>query len=254
MAQSRGTALVTGAARRVGRGIALALADLGFDVVVHCRRSTGEAAYTARAIEERGRRSAVLEADLEIPEQASLLIGRAAKALGTITLLVNNAAIFELDRPDSVSERSWSRHIEINLHAPFLLIQSMARELPDRADGLVVNIIDQRVLNLTPNYTSYSVAKAGLLALTRHLALALAPRIRVNAIGPGVVLAAEGMSDEQFGSLVAAAPLRRATTLAEMSAALRMLIETPSLTGQMLALDAGLHLGWLHPGQDPGLE
>lgn len=254
MAQPRGTALVTGAAKRAGRGIALSLADLGFDVAVHCRSSTGEAEQTARAIEERGRRSAVLEADLEVPDQTRALLPRAADRLGPVTLLVNNAAIFELDRPDSVSERSWSRHMEIDLHAPFLLIQSMARDLPAGADGLVVNMIDQRVLNLTPNYTSYSVAKAGLLALTRHLALALAPRIRVNAIGPGVVLAADGMDVSQFGSLVGAAPLRRATTLDEMGAVLRMLIETPSLTGQMLALDAGLHLGWLHPGQDPGAE
>lgn len=254
MVQARGTALVTGAARRIGRGLALALADLGFDVVVHCRTSTSEAQQTADAIEARGRRAAVVGADLGDPEQARALVGRAAEALGPITVLVNNAAIFELDRPDSVSERSWSRHMEIDLHAPFLLIQSLARALPPGRDALVVNLIDQRVLNPTPNYTSYTVAKAGLLALTRHLALALAPRVRVNAIGPGVVLAAEGTSEAGFGSLVAAAPLRRAATLDEMSAVLRMMVETPSLTGQMVALDAGLHLGWLHPGQDPGVE
>ncbi len=254
MVQARGTALVTGAARRIGRGLALALADLGFDVVVHCRTSTSEAQQTAGAIEARGRRAAVVGADLEDPEQARALVGRAAEALGPITVLVNNAAIFELDRPDSVSERSWSRHMEIDLHAPFLLIQSLARDLPPGRDALVVNLIDQRVLNPTPNYTSYTVAKAGLLALTRHLALALAPRVRVNAIGPGIVLAAEGLGEAGFGSLVAAAPLRRAATLDEMSAVLRMMVETPSLTGQMVALDAGLHLGWLHPGQDPGVE
>lgn len=252
MVQARGTALVTGAARRIGRGLALALADLGFDVVVHCRTSTSEAQQTAGAIEARGRRAAVVEADLGDPEQARALVGRAAEALGPITALVNNAAIFELDRPDSVSERSWSRHMEIDLHAPFLLIQSLARDLPPGRDALVVNLIDQRVLNPTPNYTSYTASKVALAGLTAHLALALAPRVQVNAIAPGIVLPADGMGRGDFSRIAAAAPLRRPTSLDEIVGALRWLVETPSVTGQTLTLDSGLHLGWLHPGQQPG--
>lgn len=245
----RGAALVTGAARRIGRAIALDLADQGFDVAVHCHRS-GDAARALQAeIEVLGRRAVCLEADLADEAAAAGLVGRAAEKLGPVVVLINNAAVFRFDRPDTVTIAGWSQHMAINLRAPFLLIQSLLSSLPTNIEGCVVNLIDQRVWNPTPNYTSYTISKFALLGLTRHLALALAPRVRVNAVGPGLVVPDPGRSDEAFQKLAAAAPLGRGTRQEEIAAAVRFLIESPSITGQMLALDAGFHMGWLHPGQ-----
>ncbi|HEX6141247.1 MAG TPA: SDR family oxidoreductase [Geminicoccaceae bacterium] len=252
MDEERGTALVTGAATRVGRALALGAAALGFDVAVHYHRSAGAADDTVSEIRASGRRSAGFAADLADATMSAALVEGVAAALGPVRLLVNNAAIFEFDRPESVSDASWARHMAINLHAPFLLTQAMLRGLPAAVDGHVVNLTDQRVLNPTPNYTSYTVSKVALAGLTRHLALALAPRVRVNAIAPGIVLPAEGMAGEDLARLAQAAPLRRATSADEIAGALRWLVETPSVTGQTLTLDSGLHLGWLHPGQQPG--
>ena len=244
-------ALVTGAAKRLGRAQALELARRGFDLAVHYDRSADEAADTVRAIEATGRRAVALRADLAQEAEAAALVPEAEAALGPVGVLVNNAAIFEFDRPDSATRASWDRHMEVNLRAPFVLTQHFARRLPPGAHGLVVNLIDQRIWNLTPNYTSYTVAKVGLWGLTRHLALALAPRIRVNAIGPGAALPNAGMSDADFERLAGAVPLQHGTTPDEIARALGFLLDAPSVTGQMIAIDGGQHLGWLPPGLSP---
>lgn len=245
-----GAALVTGGARRLGRAMALDLAAHGWDVAVHHHRSAAEAAETVAAIGRLGRRAAALRADLAVEAEAAALVGRAAEALGRpLTLLVNSAAVFEYDRPGTADRASWDAHMEVNLRAPLVLTQAFVSGLTEGAEGLVVNLIDQRVWNLTPNYTSYTVSKAALWALTRHLALALAPRVRVNAIGPGVALPAPGQSEAEARALAEAAPLGRSTSPEEVAAALRFLIATPSITGQMIALDGGQHLGWLTPAQ-----
>lgn len=247
-----GSALVTGAAKRIGRAIALDLAAHGWDVAVHYRGSAGEAEQVVAEIVARSRRAVALRADLADEAQVAGLVGRANERLGPVTLLVNSAAIFERDRPETADATSWQRHLAINLRAPLVLTQGLLAQLPPDAPDAganVVNLIDQRVLNLTPNYTSYTVSKAGLWALTQHLALALAPRVRVNAIGPGIVLPPPGASEEVLDAMRRAMPLQRGASLDEVCAAMRFILATPAMTGQMIILDGGQHLGWLHPGQ-----
>ncbi|HET6522688.1 MAG TPA: SDR family oxidoreductase [Geminicoccaceae bacterium] len=249
-------ALVTGGARRLGRAIALDLARHGWDVAVHYGRSAAEAEEVVAAIGRLGggRRAVALRAELAEESEVEGLVGRAAEGLGRpLALLVNNAAVFAYDRPETAGRASWDAHMAVNLRAPLVLTQRFVAQLPPEAvEGHVVNLIDQRVWNLTPNYTSYTVSKAGLWALTRHLALALAPRVRVNAIGPGLALPGPGQSEADFRALAGAAPLGRSTSPEEVAAALRFLIDSSSVTGQMIALDGGQHLGWLTPGGRSG--
>jgi NAD(P)-dependent dehydrogenase (short-subunit alcohol dehydrogenase family) len=241
-------ALVTGAAKRIGRAIALDLAAEGWAVAVHHRSSSSsEALEVVREIEAAGGRAVALEADLAREEEVARLLPAAAEALGPVTVLVNNAAPFEMDRIDTVTRASWDRHMEAGLRAPVVLIQALARQLPQGAHGNVINMLDQRVWNLTPYFLSYTVAKAGLWTLTRTLALALAPRIRVNGIGPGPTLPSPRQSDAQFRAQWAKMPLGRGTTPAELCRAVRFILASPSLTGQMIALDGGQHLGWAVP-------
>lgn len=250
----RGTALVTGAGKRLGRAIALELADLGQDIAIHYGRSADEARATAGEIEARGRRASVIAADLAHEAEVLPLVEKAAAALGPVTVLVNSAAVFHHDDPRTVTREGWDRQLGINLRAPFILTQELLAHLPEDRSGHVINLIDQRVFNLTPNYTSYTVSKYALWGLTQHLALALAPRVRVNAIGPGPALPAPGMSEAAFQRLAEAMPLGRGTSPDEIARTARFLIEAPSITGQMIAPDGGFHLGWLHPKQQPGVE
>lgn len=237
-------ALVTGAARRIGRAIALDLAAGGFDVAVHYHHSRDEAEQVVTAITRTGRKAVALAADLAVESEVSRLVDRARAALGPVGVLVNNASTFERDEALTATRESWDQHLEPNLRAPFVLTQCLARALPNDAGGLVVNLIDQRVWNLTPHFTSYTLSKAGLWTLTRTLALALAPRLRVNAIGPGLVIPSARQTRGQFDDQVAALPLPRATGLDEITAAIRFMLAAPSMTGQMIALDGGQHLAW----------
>jgi len=241
------TALVTGAARRVGRAIALDLARHGWDVAVHFHQSAADAAALAEEIGRLGRRAVPLSADLAREAETATLVGRAAAALGPLSCLVNNASLFEMDQIDTVTRESWDAHIETNLRAPLVLSQAFARQLPAAANGAIINLLDQRVWNLTPFFLSYTVAKSGLWTLTRTLALALAPRIRVNGIGPGPTLPSPRQTPEQFARQERAMPLQRGTTPAEICAAVRFILDAPAMTGQMIALDGGQHLGWAHP-------
>ena len=206
------TALVTGAARRIGRAIALDLARHGWAVAAHCNRSEPEAREVVRLIEQGGGRATLVQADLAREAETETLVPRAAEALGPLTCLVNNASTFELDLADTVTRASWDAHLETNLRAPFLLTQAFARQLPGEQGGNVVNLLDQRVWNLTPYFVSYTVSKTGLWTLTRSLALALAPRIRVNAIGPGPALKSPRQTEADFARQCEMTPLRRGTT------------------------------------------
>ncbi len=247
-------ALVTGAARRIGRAIALDLAATGWDVAVHYGSSAEEAQAVVAEIERRGRRAVALQADLAQEEQTADLLPRAAAALGPLGCLVNNASSFELDLADTATRASWDQHLEPNLRAPFVLTQAFARQLPEEAGGAVVNMLDQRVWNPTPYFISYTVSKSALWTLTQTLALALAPRIRVNAVGPGPALPSKRQSPEQFAAQCARQPLGRGTTPEEICAAIAFLLATPSVTGQMIALDGGQHLGWAPGDAAPGGE
>jgi NAD(P)-dependent dehydrogenase (short-subunit alcohol dehydrogenase family) len=241
-------ALVTGAAKRLGRAMALALAEDGWDVAVHCNGSLEEAEDVAAAARRMGRRAAVIRADLADERQVERVVPQAGSAVGPLSLLVNNASIFELDRLETADRESWSRHVEINLRAPVVLTQGFVAQLPAGAEGVVVNMLDQRVRNLTPNFLSYSVSKAGLWAATQVLARQLAPRVRVNAIGPGPALKPVGVSDADWQDLERSVPLRRGTTPEEVVAALRFILAARSMTGQLLTLDGGMQMGWLTPG------
>lgn len=238
------SALVTGGARRLGRAMALALAEAGFDLAIHYAMSADEAEATAAEVHARGRRAVTLRADLAREEEVARLLPAAAAALGPVGVLVNNASTFERDEWHDATRASWDRHIEPNLRAPFVLAQAFARALPGEREGVVVNMLDQRVWSLTPHFVSYTVSKAGLWALTRSLALALAPRIRVNAIGPGPALPSARQTAEQFARQCQSVPLRRGTSPAEVARALLAILALPSMTGQMIALDGGQHLQW----------
>ena len=240
-------ALVTGAGKRVGRALALALARDGYDVAVHCHRSRAEAEEVADLVRSAGRRAVVLVADLAREIEAAALVPAAAEALGTLGVLVNNASIFRLDRLETADRASWDAHIETNLRSPVVLMRDFVRHLPGEAPGIVVNMLDQRVHNLTPNFLSYSVSRLGLWGATQVLARELAPRVRVNAIGPGPTLSAPGMDEARFREIVAATPLRRGPTPEELGEALLFVLRMPAMTGQMVTVDGGQQLGWLTP-------
>jgi len=247
-------ALVTGGARRLGRAMAISLAEAGFDVGVHYQASRAEAEEACAAIRGLGRQAVALRADLRVEAETAGLLDRVRGALGPVGVLVNNASVFERDEWDSATRESWDAHLEPNLRAPLVLIQDFARALPAGAEGAVINMLDQRVWSITPHFLSYTVAKAGLWALTQSLSLALAPRIRVNAIGPGPALPSPRQTAEDFARQTASVPLGRGTTPEEISTALRAILALPSMTGQMIALDGGQHLQWSPAGRAPPLE
>jgi NAD(P)-dependent dehydrogenase (short-subunit alcohol dehydrogenase family) len=244
-------ALVTGAAQRIGRTIALALAADGWSVAVHYHSSQQSAEALVGEIAAGGGSAVALEADLADEAAVQELMPRAAAALGPVGCLVNNAAVFENDNAATATRESWDRHLAVNLRAPFVLIQNFAAQLPTAAEGAIVNMLDERVWNLTPYFVSYTVSKTGLWTLTQTMALALAPRIRVNGIGPGPALPSRRQTAEQFARQNAELPLRRGTTPGEIADAVRFLLAAPAVTGQMIALDGGQHLAWAQAGGRP---
>ncbi len=237
-------ALVTGAARRLGQAIALALADAGFAVAVHHHNSTQDAEATCAEIRGRGRDAIPLRADLSREPEVASLLPAAEAALGPIGVLVNNASVFERDEWHDATRASWDRHLEPNLRAPFVLMQDFARRLPAQAEGAIVNMLDQRVWALTQHFVSYTVSKAALWALTRTMALALAPRIRVNGIGPGPALPNSLQTEAQYARQSASVPLGHGTSPQEVARAVVAILTLPAMTGQMIALDGGQHLHW----------
>ncbi len=236
-------ALVTGAARRIGRAIALDLAAHGWSVAVHHNASAEAAAEVVETITEGGGKAAAFACNFTNDTETARLIDAATDVLGPLTALVNSASVFEYDAAPSVTRGTWDAHQQVNLWAPLLLIQGFARALPDGVGGSVVNLIDQRVWNLTPHFVSYTVSKAGLWTLTRTLAMALAPTVRVNAVGPGPVLPSSRQSEDHFRRQWSGAPLARPVHPEEICAAVRFLLDAPSITGQMIAVNSGQHLG-----------
>lgn len=237
-------ALVTGGGKRLGRAIALALAGAGFDIAIHCNASVDEAEATRDDIQRMGRRAVILRADLSSEPAVATLLPDATAALGPIGVLVNNASTFERDDWHDATRDSWDRHIEPNLRAPLVLMQAFAHALPKGHDGVVINMLDMRVWSITPHFVSYTVSKFGLWALTQSMALALAPRIRVNGIGPGPALPNSRQTQEQFARQAGSVPLRRGPTIDEVGRAALSILSMPSMTGQMIALDGGQHLQW----------
>lgn len=246
MSPARGAALVTGSGRRIGRCLALALAGAGFDVVAHHHQSHGDVETLCAEVREKGRRAVAVEADLAQEAQAASLVGR-SQALGPLTVLINNAAVFEDDRIETMTLEAWRRHMSINLQAPILLSQAFAAALPPSMTGVILNILDQRVLHPNPQFFSYGLSKAALWSATRTLAQALAPRIRVNGLGPGPTMPSIHQSPADFAAEAHAVPLQKAVNPEEIAAAALYLIDAPSVTGQMIAVDGGQHLAWRTP-------
>ncbi|MDO9334861.1 MAG: SDR family oxidoreductase [Caulobacter sp.] len=242
----RGVALVTGAPRRIGRALALAAAQAGYDLAIHHRSHPEDADSLAAEAADIGANSLILTGDLADPVTASELMD-AASRLGPVTLLVNNASLFEEDSFRNLNADGLNAHLAINLTAPVLLSQAFALRLPAHRRGLIVNVLDQRVLRPNPQFFSYALSKAALWQATKTMAQALAPRIRVNGIGPGPTLASVHQVAGEFEAEAAATLLGKPVDPAEIAAALRYLIDAPSVTGQMIAVDAGQHLGWRTP-------
>jgi NAD(P)-dependent dehydrogenase (short-subunit alcohol dehydrogenase family) len=240
----RGWALVTGAGRRIGAALAIAAAEAGFDVIVHHRGSAEEALATAGRIEALGRRAIARAGDLAEPPDCARL---AATAPGALTLLVNSASLFEDDSAETLDVAAYEATMAVNLRAPLLLARAMAAALPAGRTGLIVNLTDQRVWRLTPRFFTYTLSKAALWTATQTLAQALAPRIRVNAIGPGPTLPSVHQSEAAFAAQAAAVPLEHGPTPADIAAALTYLIDAAAVTGQMIAVDGGQHLAWRTP-------
>lgn len=225
-----------------------ALAELGFAVAVHCHRAVDEAAALAAEIESGGGRAVVVEADLADAATTAALVDEAAAALGgPLGMLVNNAAMFEPDRLADFALERFRRQLAVNLEAPLVLTKSFVRALPEAASGIVVNLGDQRTANPTARYLGYSISKAGLAMASAVIARDLAPRVRVNSIALGQALKAPGMDEAQFARLVERTPLQRPTGLDEIAAALRLIVQSPSMTGTTITLDSGMAMGWAYP-------
>ncbi len=240
-----GAALVTGGARRIGRAIVLALARRGHDVAIHHRESAGDAQTLAEEVRALGRRVAVVAADLTDEDQVRALIPQATAALGPLSVLVNNASVFEDDRVGALSRAAWDAHIETNLRAPVVLAEAFAAQAPD--GSAIVNLLDQRVLKPDPRFFSYALSRNGLWWATRTMAQALAPRIRVNGVGPGPTLASIHQSEADFEAESAAMPLGHGPEPDDIAAAVVYLVDARSVTGQMIAVDGGQHLAWQTP-------
>jgi NAD(P)-dependent dehydrogenase (short-subunit alcohol dehydrogenase family) len=237
------TALVTGGARRIGRAIVEDLARNGWAVAIHYRSSGADAESLAAEIAAAGGKAVTVACDLANLADARRLVGEAAKAIGPLTLLVNNASIFEKDTVCSLDAALWQRQITVNLATPVFLAEAFAGQVPTDAEGNVVNLIDQRAFRPTPDYFSYQLSKSALLTATEMLALALAPRVRVNGIAPGPVLPSAHSSPERFAAYVAELPLQRQPDLADFGRTIRYFVENRSITGQTIALDGGQRLG-----------
>ncbi|WP_425428470.1 SDR family oxidoreductase [Acuticoccus kandeliae] len=242
---SHRSALVTGAAHRIGRAIATDLAAHGYNIAIHANRSRAEAEALAEALAaEHGVRTGVVTGDLAVAEDVDAIVPAAIAAIGPLSVLVNNASVFEADAVGTLTSEGWRRQFAINAEAPARLAEAFAKAA---GRGLVVNLVDQRVWKPTPQFFSYAASKATLWWITQTMAQALAPDVRVVALGPGPVLRSASQTAEEFAALTRAIPLQAAPRLEEFGATIRFLDNTPSITGQMIALDGGQHLAWQTP-------
>jgi NAD(P)-dependent dehydrogenase (short-subunit alcohol dehydrogenase family) len=243
-------ALVTGGARRIGRAIALALHRAGYAVAIQANRSLAEAEALRDEISRQGGRSAVVRADLALHASVAGLVAAAVQAVGPLTLLVNNAAMFEPDAIGALDAARFDRQFAVNLRAPLFLSEAFAaqaQDLPEELGASIINILDQRVFKLTPHFVSYTLAKSALHSATRMLAQALAPKVRVNAVAPGPTMASARQAADDFARQAAAVPLGHGPTADEVAAAVVYLASARSVTGATLVVDGGQHLAWQTP-------
>ena len=237
-------AIVTGAADRIGAAIARRLAAAGWAVLIHYRSSAEKAEALADEIRAAGGRADTVQADLAARDQRRELIGKAAQSFGPLTLLVNNASMFSKDAATDLDEELWDAHFAVHAEAPAFLARDFAAQLPQGAAGNIINIIDERVLDLSPAHFSYTLSKSVLWTMTRTLAQSLAPRIRVNAIGPGPAVAPPGVSQAAHDKRNAELPLGGAAGAEGLADGVMAILSLHTMTGQMIALDGGEHLEW----------
>lgn len=241
------TALITGASRRIGSAIARDLAANGFNTAIHADKSVAEAEDLVAELRQAGYRSVMLQADLQDIFQTSELVSRAVSALGPLDLLVNNASAFHSDSADTFDAAAFEAHFAVHVRAPAILAADFAAQLPAGVPGLIVNMIDQRVWALNPRFFSYTLSKSALWTATQTMAQTFAPRIRVNGIGPGPTLKSTRQTVEDFQAQIDGLIMKAGPGLDEFGRTIRFLFDTPSITGQMIALDGGQHLAWETP-------
>jgi len=248
------TALITGASKRIGQAIAEDLSANGFAVALHANRSLAEAEEIAAKLRQTGRKAIAIKADLQNLGETSTLVERVADALGPLDLLVNNASAFLGDSADRFDAAAFEAHFAIHVRAPSILAADFVRQIPEPYQGLIVNMVDQRVWALNPRFYSYTLSKAALWTATQTMAQSFAPRIRVNAIGPGPTVRSVRQSAEDFQAQIDGLILKAAPGLEEFGRTIRFLFDTPSITGQMIALDGGQHLAWETPDVSESAE
>ena len=238
------TALVTGGSQRIGKAICEKIAEKGWNVAIHFNKSSNKVISLKKKLEKFGVKCVSIKADLSKENEIKNLFSEAQRKIGKINCLINNASTFELDSIDTIKKKDWDYHLNVNVWAPIFLIKQLKKNLPKNVDGNIINIIDQRVLNLTPFFTTYTFTKSGLWILTKTLAMALAPRIRVNAVGPGPTLSSKRQSEKQFKKQWKSMPLKKKIDPTEIADAVLFILQSKSLTGQIIPVDAGQHLGW----------
>ncbi|MBO6946435.1 MAG: SDR family oxidoreductase [Rhodospirillales bacterium] len=236
--------LVTGGAKRIGKSIAERLAADGWHVAIHYNGSADTAETLVRQICDRGQRAIAVGADLTDEAAVLRMMDEVRTGLGGLTAVVNNASVFQRDDLETEGREIWDLHMAVHVRAPYLLSQKLLQQLEDGHTGAVVNIIDQRVLNPSRHFLSYTLSKMALWDQTQVLARAMAPRVRVNAIGPGPVLPSIRQSDDDFDRQALQTPLAHAVDPAEIADAAAFLLDAPSVSGQIIAVDSGQHMNW----------
>ena len=236
--------LITGAATRVGKAIALHFAERGWNIALHYFRSSTKAKELKKIIEQHWVKVALIKADLNNPKQTEKIIPLAKKKLGAINCLVNNAALFEKDDITNFTNKSWNDHLNINLLAPTILTKQFAKQAPKKTVSNIINIIDQRIFNLTPFFMSYTISKSGLQTLTKTMAMRLGPNIKVNAIAPGPTIKSKRQTDKHFRNQVKSTLLKKTVRSEDICDTVEFLINNNSVTGQIIAVDSGQNLSW----------
>ncbi len=240
----KNTVFITGGAKRIGATITTSLAELGYNIIIHYNNSKSEAKKLCSKINKKKEIAFAVKADLKDENQIKNAFESGKKKFGHINSLINNASIFEYDNLKSVSSQGWNNHLLTNLTAPMILSKLLYKNLPKNIKGDIINIIDQRVLNLTPHFLSYTISKSGLWTLTKTLALELSPKIKVNAIGPGPVIKSKFQTNKEFYRQCKNMPLKTGSTPNEIAKTVEYILCMKSMTGQLITLDGGQHLGW----------
>ena len=236
--------LITGAATRVGKAIAIRFAERGWNIAIHYFRSSSNARKLKKIIEQRWVKATLIKADLKNPKQVEKILPLAKRRLGTIDCLINNAALFEKDDILNFTTKSWNDHLNINLFAPAILTKQFAKQASKKNISNIINIIDQRIFNLTPFFMSYTISKSGLQTLTKTMAMRLGPNIKVNGIAPGPTIKSKRQTDKHFKNQVKSTLLKQSVHLDDICNAIELLIENNSITGQIIAVDSGQNLSW----------